>query len=226
MADLFASIQKFCSPSSIKGTPPANADFAPPIVPLVSGKPSNHPYVPHHTTSAGTNIYDDYGADNVFHSMTSEDVKRRVAAGFSTADESAEFWKTYSKYWKGEAERLQMKVAGSARAKRGGLGKNKQTMWLTEHANLSNRGSLYNCTKASIWPHNKFLHFKGQWTVHNPTQLHPFVKHVMDHIQVPPSMNGFESDYYTEFVLPAVASKMSNLRSNFVTSCSKAFKRE
>ena len=115
------------------------------------------------------NSWAGYGIDNRYHGYSETDMERaNHISSRGTAEESAEHWKEQCKYWKGVAERNQLKAAGSRASKKGGKGKNKQTIWLTDQANISNKKSLHRCTKDKIWSHNKFLHFRGQWTVYNP----------------------------------------------------------
>lgn len=166
------------------------------------------------------NTWDGYGADNRFHDYAHVAMEREnESCSHHTTEELVAHWKEQSKYWRGMAERNQITAAGKSR----GIGKNKQSTWMTDPANLSNRRSLLACTKETIWPENKFLHFTGQWTVLNPRSPHPFVSHVMKHVRVPPASQGFESDYYKDFVLPAVSAKLSSLRANFVKACGTAF---
>lgn len=165
-----------------------------------------------------------YGSENPFHEMADEEMERVNQSMSSFTAEAAEHWKAQCRYWKGMAERNQLKAASTSRGPRGGLGKNKQTQWQTDHANVSNKKALHHCTRTSIWSHNKFLHFTGQWTVYKQSAPHPFASHVMKQIKIPPAMRGFESDYYSDFVLPTVSAKLGNLRGNFIKQCGKSFK--
>ena len=45
-----------------------------------------------------------------------------------------------------------MEIDCRSRAHRGGMGKNKQTMYMTEQANMTNKTALMNGTEADIWP--------------------------------------------------------------------------
>ena len=229
---LITAIRNKLSPTKVDPRNPQPSSTPLAAVPTSIPPSAGHPSVSASSMSMSTsahNSYAGYGADNEFYGV-SEAALDVVAAGSCTTDEYVEHWKRRCQVWRGEAERLQLKLDSKARATgRSGLGKNKQTMWLTDRANHSNKMSLHECTRNSIWPHNKFLHFNGRWTEYNPNvnaQPHKFAAHIMNHVQMPPVMIGFESEYYSQFVLPTVSAKLSNLRANFVTKCGNAFKGE
>jgi hypothetical protein len=217
-------IAKKLSPSkSPPATTPVQATKLPALPPMTAPGMTSGDKVTSVSPPAEYDSWAGYGTDNRYHGLTEADIETENQLS-RTAEESAEHWKEQCKYWKGMAERNQLKAAGASRTSRGGFGKNKQTFWLTDPANVSNKKSLHRCTKDTIWAHNKFLHFMGQWTVYTPHAPHPFASHVMKHIQVPPALRGFESDYYSDFVLPVVSAKLSSLRGNFIKACGKAFK--
>ena len=120
---------------------------------------------------------------------------------------------------KEENERLRMQV----NATRSGRGKNKQTMLLSDGTDITNKMALYTGVKDTIWPHYKFLHFQGSWTVYERHKPHEFAEHVMSLVQLPESFKGLENKYYEEIALPNVSSKLSTMRSNFVTACKEKF---
>ena len=128
-----------------------------------------------------------------------------------------------------ENQRLKRQVsAGSRRGGHGvvGRGKNKQTIFHTDTEHLPNKATLQEGVANSIWPKFKFLYFKGRWNEYDQQNPHHFAAHVMKFVTVPQDYKGREHKYYDEFVLPNVSSKLSSLRSNFVTMCGKAFKSE
>jgi len=123
-----------------------------------------------------------------------------------------------------ENERLRMLAdSGGSRTHRGGMGKNKQSMYMADPANITNKVALYKGVAATIWPFFKFLYFRGRWAVYDKQQPHAFAAHVMSYVELPESFKGFEHQYYEKFALPNVSSKISTLRSNFVTACRKVF---
>ena len=75
--------------------------------------------------------------------------------------DEAQWWRDASYCYKNECERLQTLVDSHSRQRNNGTGKNKQTMYLTDTANMSNKTALMSCTKDSIWPSYKFLFFRG-----------------------------------------------------------------
>ncbi len=140
--------------------------------------------------------------------------------------DEALWWRDASYRYKQECERLQTIVDSHTRQRNNGTGKNKQTMYLTDTANMSNKTALMNCTKDSIWPSYKFLFFRGRWNVYDTQCPHAFAAHVMNYVQLPQSFVGYEALYYQSFALPTVSSKLSSLRGNFVTKCRDTFKSE
>ena len=123
-----------------------------------------------------------------------------------------------------ENERLRMLTdSGGSRTHRGGMGKNKQSMYMADAANITNKVALYKGVAATIWPFFKFLYFRGRWAVYDKQQPHAFAAHVISYVELPESFKGFEHQYYEKFALPNVSSKISTLRSNFVTACRKVF---
>jgi len=140
--------------------------------------------------------------------------------------DEAQWWRDASYRYKNECERLQTLVDSHSRQRNNGTGKNKQTMYLTDTANMSNKTALMSCTKDSIWPSYKFLFFRGRWNVYDTQCPHSFAAHVMNYVQLPQSFVGYEALYYESFALPTVSSKLSSLRGNFVNKCRDTFKSE
>ncbi len=126
---------------------------------------------------------------------------------------------------KAEIECLRMQqAAGRGGSRGGGRGKNKQTMFNTDDADVSNKVSLHSGVAENIWPKFKFLRFTGNWQEYDMKHPHQFAKYVMRFVTIPQSHTGRDHKYYEEFVLPNVSGKLSTLRSNFVTSCGREFK--
>ena len=143
--------------------------------------------------------------------------------------DEAQWWRQWRQLsLQHECERLQTLVDSHTRKKTNGngTGKNKQTMSLTDTANMSNKTALMSCTKDSIWPSYKFLFFRGRWNVYDTICPHAFAAHVMNYVQLPQSFVGYEDLYYESFALPTVSSKLSSLRGNFVTKCRNTFNSE
>lgn len=141
-------------------------------------------------------------------------------------NDQIQWWRERSRHYKQQCERLQMEIDCRSRAHRGGMGKNKQTMYMTEQANMTNKTALMNGTEADIWPSFKFLFFRGRWTVYDEDNPHSFAAHVMRYVTLPQSFEGYAGQYYETFALPTVSSKLSSLRGNFVTTCHDMFKGE
>lgn len=142
----------------------------------------------------------------------------------SRRQQDEESLQRHIKFLTAENERLRMLAdSGGSRTHRGGMGKNKQSMYMADAANMTNKVALYKGVAATIWPAYKFLYFTGRWAVYDNQQPHVFAAHVMSYVELPESFNGFEHQYYEKFALPNVSSKISTLRSNFVTACRKVF---
>lgn len=91
--------------------------------------------------------------------------------------DEAQWWRQWRQLsLQHECERLQTLVDSHTRKKTNGngTGKNKQTMSLTDTANMSNKTALMSCTKDSIWPSYKFLFFRGRWNVYDTICPHAF----------------------------------------------------
>ena len=137
--------------------------------------------------------------------------------------DEAQWWRQWRQLsLQHECERLQTLVDSHTRKKTNGngTGKNKQTMSLTDTANMSNKTALMSCTKDSIWPSYKFLFFRGEmecvwynmstcfWWI-----MFSYLNHSLD-------MKIFTTK---ASALPTVSSKLSLLRGNFVTKCRNTF---
>lgn len=150
------------------------------------------------------------------------------ASSSSSAADSSMLLKRQLEMVMAENRRLKMKVSAGRRIGKGmvGRGKNKQTVYHTDTTDIPNKFSLQEGVATTVWPAFKFLYFKGRWNEYDPQKPHHFAAHVMKFVTVPPEYKGRDHKYYEEFVLPNVSSKLSSLRSNFVTMCGKAFKSE
>jgi len=157
---------------------------------------------------------------NLPHAATGGNVTLR----YEQMEESMEWWKGRAYLNEQNAMRLQRELDN--RIGRRGRGKNKQTFVAADSSHLSNIHQLKTCTIQTIWPQNKLLNFNGRWTRYDTEGPHSFADYVMKQVVIPQTFSGSANDYYVDVALPVVAAKLSSMRGNFVTKCSKSFKGE